>query len=116
MKVLNNSFILDNDKEVFANIVVMEKSCFVWIGNDLNNCSFGNMVTAIPTRFEKLPISTNIVCLNDDGTKGSGFAERFSKRFQIQTFVAYSLPDSFDDSLCKIEEKLVAILDLHFER
>lgn len=108
---IENAMIDCGDKLANANLIIMDKSCFIWLGNANEQPSMGSLVSAMETKFGVL--SNSLIGGDDD--RGTGMAQRLSKKFKIQTFVSYNLSDSFDDEKLGIERKLVEMLKPHFE-
>ena len=100
-----------NDKVANANLIIMDRSCFIWLGNANDQPALGSLVSAIETKFGVLSSSL----LGGDDERGSGLAQRLSRKFKIQTFVSYNLPESFDEEKLGVERKLVELLKVHFE-
>ena len=100
-----------NGKFVRGNLLIMEKSCFVWLGSLDEEPSLSCLVSAMETKFG---ILSNDVLGLGDGERAQSLAQKLSRKFKIQTFVSYTLPDSFDDERLTIESRLVEVLKEHF--
>lgn len=109
------------EKSAQSNIFFMEKSCFIWLGEmGIENPPFGSLITAIQTKYDPFPISKTLILPQDDEideSTGSGIGQRLSKKFGIQTFISYNLPNSFQRAeVLMIEKLLIDILRKHFEK
>ena len=105
MKIAN--FVVEcNSKQVLCNIIAMEKCAYIWLSLDGSEPNLGNLVAAMETNFGVL--STSLIGVGED--KGTGLAQRLSKRFKIQALVADTLPelDSEDEHL--VERNVVSQL------
>lgn len=101
------SFIVDIDGNMsVGNILFLERSCYVWIG-DQNESSMSSLVVAMNTKYENMPLSTTVFdeSGNDSNSIGCSLAQRISKRFNIQCFVSYNLSNA--RGLSQIESELV---------
>lgn len=109
---VENRFLVCNEKSVQANIFIMEKSCYIWLGEfGVTNPSMGPLITAIQTKYESFPISKALVTSEEediDESIGNGIGQRLSKKFGIQTFISYNLPTSFQSELLELEKHLIS--------
>ena len=51
---------------IIGRCTMMKKSCHIWYGTQGNECSFGSLVTAIPTKLEKMSIGTVLIDENEN--------------------------------------------------
>jgi hypothetical protein len=100
-------FEVGKDRQVICSVMIMEKSCFLWISTPDDVPTLGSMSTAIPTRFDSMPISSALLGSDD---MSSEIAQRLSKRFNIQVFISCNLPETYEDDMVQINSKLVDIL------
>jgi hypothetical protein len=101
------TFTVQGERTIVGYLIIMEKSCYLWLSTPEAEPSLNTLATAIPTRFDSMPISS--VLFGDDD-HSAGLSQQLSKRFNIQTFVSVNLPDSYDDASSQISSQLVAIL------
>lgn len=92
-----------NDSVILTSWIIMDRSLFLWIGLAGDAPSLGNLVVAIETAYGTL--SSPI--LDSNGTKGAPLAERISKRFKIQAFVADHLPELEGEDKLMLEKAII---------
>lgn len=110
MKIEN--FVVDcNTKLARGNVLVMDKSCYLWIGSMDEQPTMECLVSAMETKFGVL--SSDVLGFGDS-EKSQSLAQKLSRKFKIQTFVSYALPEAFDDERLAIESKIVDVLKVHF--
>mmetsp|Transcript_28578 Transcript_28578/g.48294 ORF Transcript_28578/g.48294 Transcript_28578/m.48294 type:complete len:117 (-) Transcript_28578:9-359(-) len=109
-------FALDASGVVNGHIFIMNKSCLVWIGSGEIPSDFSNMVVAMPTKFDNLPLSTTLLSEgggeNDDYS--SVLSQRISKAFNIQCFVSCCAGRQVQASVHAVEKMIVDELRPHF--
>ena len=93
-----------DDCIVIGNIIVLNKSCFVWIGvgGDSASC-LDNLTTSIPSKFEQMPLSSNLLqssgsVVNSDLAFCNTMSQKIAKKFQVQSFVSCSVPSDICES------------------
>lgn len=106
------SFQVADNAQVLGSIMLMNESCFVWLGSEQGSCNMGSLATAMPTRFSGVPIST--ILLNDESDLSSDMSKRLALRFKIQVFVSCNVPESFESHMHIIDKELIKILSEHF--
>lgn len=97
-----------DDKTVVANIIYLDRSCFIWIGSSDAAPALRSLIISLPTKFGAMPLSTTLLDEGNDLTAANGIAVRLSKKLNIQTFISCNLPTTYDDTpiLAAIEKKL----------
>lgn len=90
-----------------CNLIVMDQCAYVWLSLEGSEPCLSNLVSAIETNYGVL--STSLIDVGND--KGCSFAQRLSKRFKIQSFVADSLPELDPEDVRTIEMKVVEELN-----
>lgn len=106
-----------DDKTVVANIIYLDRSCFIWIGTSDAAPALGSLITSLPTKFGSMPLSTTLLDEGNDLTTATGIAVRLSKKLNIQTFISCNLPTTFDDTplFPTLEKKLMEALTPHYQ-
>ena len=106
------NFVVDcSDKMARGNVIVMDRSCYIWLGDAQEAPSMSSLVAALETKFGVL--SSDLLATGD-GEKASSLAQKLSRKFNIQTFVSYNLGDNYDDDRLEVERKLLEVLKVHF--
>ena len=100
-----------NEKQVLLNLIVMDKSAYVWLSLSGSEPDLSNLVTAMETNFGVL--SSSLISVGSD--KGTSLAQRLAKRFKAQIFLADTLPDLDEEDLREVEKSVVQELQLAFE-
>ena len=107
---------LQGGKQVIGNLIVMDQSCYVWLGNADDQPSMNSLATAIPSRFEAVPISTSLL-INDEDDAGCDMAQRLAQRFNIQVFVSCNVSTTLLDSQRHdIDKRLIELFGRHFAK
>ena len=109
MKVLNIE-IECSSVVALCNLIVMDQCAYIWLSLEGAEPCLSNMVSAIETNYGVL--STSLIDVGND--KGCSLAQRLSKRFQIQSFVADTLPEMDQEDIRTIEMKVVEELNTIF--
>lgn len=107
------NFIIDCEgTEILGNYILMDSSCFVWIGH--RDQAFSILDMALLTKYDNLPLTSTIFNDSDSSSFGVGIAQRISKKFAIQCFLSYNIvsPDTKFQYL--VEKKLIEIFSNHF--
>lgn len=52
IKTENFGFDLINDMKIIGQIMIMDQSCYIWIGESTGDCCMSSLATAMPTRFQ----------------------------------------------------------------
>lgn len=78
-----------NENIVHFHIISLKDSYLVWIGS--TPCDFSSLAMAIPTKYDKMPLSTTILGSSSD-TFSQNVAQKLSKKCNKQVFVSYNLP------------------------
>lgn len=72
---------------VIGRCTMMKKSCHIWYGAQNHECSFGSLVTAIPTKFEKMSVGTVLIDENDC-SQLNDLSKKLSTKFGIQVLIS----------------------------
>ena len=112
IRTVDFSFIVADNSLVLGSVMLMNESCFVWLGSEQGACNMSSLSAAMPTRFSGIPIST--VLLNDEGDLSSDMSKRLALRFKIQVFVSCNIPQSFEAHMHLIDRELIRVLSEHF--
>ena len=99
---------LSDSCTVIGNVIILKDSCFVWIGSQDSEPAMSSLVTAMPTRFDSVPISTTLIQGEEDFS--GDMAVRLSKRLGIQLFVSCNLSNNFVTELSAVDRYLVNFL------
>ncbi len=103
----------ENVYNVIGNIIFLDKSCIVWIGDSESAPTMENLIMSMPTRFETYPLSSMLLGNDvENDANATGISQRLSKKFSIQTFVSCSVPLNHD-GMKKIENLLIELLQKH---
>jgi hypothetical protein len=109
-------FSLDPTGSVKGHIFILNKSCFVWIGSGEVPPDFSNLVVAMPTKFDSLPLSTTLLSegAGEDEDYSSMLSQRISKAFNIQCFVSCCASRQVQMSAHAVEKMIVQEIRPHF--
>jgi hypothetical protein len=100
----------ENVCNIIGNIIFLDKSCIVWIGEAESAPTMENLIMSMPTRFETYPLSSMLLGNDvENDANATGISQRLSKKFSIQTFVSCSVPLNHD-GMKKIENLLIELL------
>ena len=107
---------LQGGKTAIGHVMILDQSCYIWLGNDNAEPSMSALATAIPTRFEAIPVSTTLMS-NEEDDIGSEIAQKLAQRFKIQVFVScnFSTP-LLDKQRQDIDKRLVELLMGYFPK
>lgn len=106
------SFKVVNDINVDGSLMIMDKSCYIWLSCNDMQCNMGSLATAMPTRFSGIPVST--ILMNNENEVSSEMAQRLALRFKIQVFACCNLPPSYEAYSHLIDKKIIEILADYF--
>lgn len=114
---LENFHINIGESVILGQITYLEKSCMVWIGVHGTPPMMSSLQMALPNRFDNDPLSTVVF---DDAQTGStgvsnGIMQRLTKKFSIQIFMSYNVPETLDEDAIQIERKLLELLKPRYE-
>ncbi|CAI5476380.1 unnamed protein product [Closterium sp. Yama58-4] len=70
-------------------VVKLNQQVYVWVG--LNTAAHGNVYTAIPTRFDPMPLVTPLIGGGAEGASAT-MAARISKRLGCAVILASNIP------------------------
>lgn len=104
-----------NDVCITCQIIYLNQSCHIWIGNQNAPVALGSLALAIPTRFDSAPL-TSVLINNEDEESyfGTAMAQRLSKKFSIQCFVSGVFNSVVEEFRIQIESALVQHLGKFF--
>mmetsp|Transcript_17454 Transcript_17454/g.17548 ORF Transcript_17454/g.17548 Transcript_17454/m.17548 type:complete len:143 (+) Transcript_17454:122-550(+) len=101
--------------EVIGMALIMDRSCYVWLSLASSPKVIGSLVTSISTKYEAMPLCTTILeGQSHDDAYANGLARRLSKRYNIQCFISSNIPESFEEGLMQIEQRVKIIFDKYF--
>jgi hypothetical protein len=93
-------------------IIYLEKSAFIWISNADAHATLGNLTVAISTKYEKMPLASNLLSNGFGDESSCGLGIRLAKRFGIQVFVSFNAEG--DEAIHCIERKICEILSAKY--
>lgn len=105
-------FNLVDDIKIIGNALIMDQSCFIWLGASDGPCVMGTLATAMPTRFSGMPVSSTLI--HSDNDLSSDMAQRLAHRFKIQVFISWNLPEPYENHVHLIDKKLIEFLGKYF--
>ena len=112
METREFAFEVRDDFKIAGTMIIMEMSCYIWLGCQNEPCKMSSLATAIPTRFSGTPLSTTL--LNDGNDSSSDMAQRLAQKFGIQVYLSYNLPPSYDMHALLIDRAIIDLLKEHF--
>lgn len=112
METREFSFEVRDNVKIAGTMIIMDKSCYVWLGCQNEPCMMSSLATAIPTRFSGTPLSTTL--LNDGTDNSSDMAQRLAQKFGIQVYLSCNLPPSYDMHFLQIDKAIINLLQEHF--
>ena len=101
-----------DDIKIIGNALIMDQSCFIWLGASDAPCVMGSLATAILTRFSGMPVSSTLI--HDANDLSCDIAQRLAYRFNIQVFVSWNLPEEYESHVHFIDKQLIELLGKHF--
>ena len=109
-------FSVDQVADVQGHIFLLNKSCLVWIGSGALPASFSNLVVAMPTKFDSLPLSTSLLSEGEgeDEDYSAALSQRISRIFNIQCFVSCCASSQVEVSVHEVEKLIIDELRPHF--
>lgn len=103
---------------VLVQLTLMNRCCHIWLGSPQSDCRMNNMVTAIQTKYDSMPLSR--ILIQSDEREDAGeevnrdewantLSARFAKRLNMQVFVSCNLPATgeYSELLSSIELSIV---------
>ena len=113
---IENRVIACEQKRVLLNMILMEKSCYIWFApTGSQNHKLDTLFTAIKTNYEAMPMSR--VLLSDHETDDErGISRRISHKFGIQTFLSYNSLSFVENDLIILEKHISDILSLRYRK
>ena len=112
METREFSFEVRDNSKIAGTMIIMDKSCYIWLGCHDEPCKMSSLATAIPTRFSGTPLSTTL--LNDGTDSSREMAQRLAQKFGIQVFLSCNLPPSYDMHALQIDKAVIDLLKEHF--
>ena len=103
---------------IIGRCTMMKKSCHIWYGTQGNECSFGSLVTAIPTKFEKMSIGTVLIDENENNQQND-LSKKLSTKYKIQVIISSSgiTESSNDDSMMLVlHKKMCDVLNEYYTK
>jgi hypothetical protein len=110
---IDNIEIESRGRIFFGNVMVLDRSCVIWIGMSGEVPCFSSLVTAMETRYDPMPLTSTLMSTGGF-SMSNGIAQRLSKRFHIQVFLSFNIPEGYDSDIPAIELRLVETLCKHF--
>jgi len=102
------------DSQVHFQCVGLKDSFILWIGT--RPASMTNLAMAIPTRFDKTPLSVGCLADSESDNISHSLAQKLAKRSGKQVFVSYNLPADYQ-LLSLVQQRLfeeMTLLPQHF--
>ncbi len=91
------------DVLVFFQILVMNRSYFVWIGSSAG--SFDMLDLSMASSTDVLPVSTSLIG-NDSDTVGLALSNKLAMKLKTQVYVSFNLPGNQSALLQELERIL----------
>ena len=100
------------DLPILVNIMLMENSCYIWVGGPESTLEMPNLSAAMQTKYESMPICSHLLSPDGDGGGdwGGGIAQKLAKRLKGQLFVSCALPPSYEEAIPELERALLTML------
>lgn len=93
------------DKNVCFQALKLKDQVIIWIGTE-SDPTFKDLSLAMSTEYEKSP--TSIKILGDSSSlTSSTLASHLSKRCKKPVFISFNMPDSNQEMITKVEERLI---------
>ena len=117
MKRLEVSFA--DGRVIYVQLTVMEKCFHVWLGSGETPRNLNNVVQAIQTKFDPMPLTRPIVSTDSQDVQvgvtndewASILSQRLAKRLKQVVLVSCSLPPKFDELLSSVEQQIVTYFE-----
>lgn len=107
---------LHGGKTAIGHVMILDRSCYIWLGSHGAEPSMSALATAIPTRFEAIPLSSTLMS-NDEDDIGREMAQKLAQRFKIQVFVSCNFAVSLlDKQRQDVDKRLVELLAGYFSK
>lgn len=59
--VFNWTFMCEDDIAMAGNIILMDKSAYIWVGEAGAVPKMGSLITAVTTKYDPMPLSTTLI-------------------------------------------------------
>ena len=102
-----------DDKIVTIQATIMKETYRIWLGSpDSGSISLSNMTVSMNTRFDSLPLTTQLLSSGEEvqDSWGESLSQKLAKKLNAQVFVHCSLPATYDDIISKLEKELLTRL------
>jgi hypothetical protein len=102
-----------DEKAVTIQVTKMNKTYQIWLGTpDSGTLSLSNMTVSMNTRFDSLPLTTQLLSsgVEVQDSWGESLSQKLAKKLNSQVFVHCSLPASYDGIIFKLEQELMTRL------
>ena len=105
-----NDFRVDcDDKNILGNMILMERSCIIWLGEEGTAPEFNSLVASMQTTYDSMPLSTVLLDSEQDEA-AAGMSQRISKRCKMQVFLSYNLSSQFESEAGFIEREVIKVI------
>lgn len=98
-----------DDKEILGNLILMDRSCIIWLGEKGTSPELNSLVASMQTTYDSMPLST-VLLDSEQNEAASGMSQRISKRCKIQVFLSYNLPSHFESETGFIEREVIKVI------
>ena len=102
-----------DDKSVAIQLTTMKNTAQIWLGTrESGDVSLSNMTVSMNTRFESLPLTTQLLSSGEEGQDswGESLSQKLAKKLNAQVFVHCSLPVTYEGVISKLEQELLTRL------
>ena len=112
IKCQNFEIVVD-EVVVAGNIMIMNGSCFIWLGT--GEPHFSTLAMALPTKYDPIPLATTIISDSDNAAgQHYGLMQRLASKYNIQVFQSINVELVNEMIWILIERKLVEVLSSFF--
>ncbi|XP_044149672.1 proteasome assembly chaperone 4 [Bufo gargarizans] len=96
-----------SDRLVHFHVMSLQDCFFLWVGYSARLC---NLAVAMCSRFDSMPLSSQILGDKSD-TTSSSFAQRLAKKTKKQVFASVNIPTNDSQLMLLVEKRIKEEMD-----
>ncbi|XP_040287911.1 proteasome assembly chaperone 4 [Bufo bufo] len=96
-----------SDRLVHFHVMSLQDCFFLWVGYSATLC---NLAVAMCSRFDSMPLSSQILGDQSD-TTSSSFAQRLAKKTKKQVFASVNIPTNDSQLMLLVEKRIKEEMD-----
>jgi len=102
----------NGEQVVLAQVMLLKDSYHFYLSSPDSDGAMSNLSTAMNTRFEVMPTSTQLFMSENVAADawGASIGQRLAKRLKAQVFVSCNLPASHEGIIQSLEQQLMKVI------